>query len=41
MNKVRKVRTFTKAAALLDYRTYKKSKNKTKETGNYSIDEEW
>lgn len=39
MDKVRKVRSVTRAANFLDFRTYKKSRNKDKKTGNYSTDE--
>jgi len=37
MNTVRKVRTFTRAATFLDFRTYKKSRSKAKETGEQLI----
>ncbi|XP_020604926.1 short transient receptor potential channel 5-like isoform X2 [Orbicella faveolata] len=39
MNKVRKVRDFTRAATFLDFRTYKKSRSKVKETGGGEIEE--
>ena len=40
MRRVGKV-SFGKAAAFLDFRMYKKSANKVKETGNYSSDEKY
>jgi len=34
-----KVRSFTKAATFLDFRTYRRNGSKDKKTGNYSADE--